>query len=70
MKINVSLTHALQDWFADDWITGVYQPRTYRMEGYQAVHTYEQGTRYNRSEVTEFDMVQRTVDAHKVTLNR
>ena len=58
------------DWFADDWITGVYQPRAYKMHTFKAVHTYEKGTRYNHSIITEPDMVQKTIDRDKYILDR
>ncbi len=60
----------MQDWFADDWITGVYQPRAYKLPDYKAIHTYEKGTRYNHSEITEFDLVQRTIERDKAALDK
>ena len=44
------------DWFADDWITGVYSPeRCRKVPGTRIKHTMEQGVRY----VVHFEKAQR-----------
>ena len=58
------------DWYADDWITAVYQPRAYKSDTHKAIHTYELGTRYNHTEIREPDLVMKTIDREKIVINR
>ena len=57
------------DWWADDWISGVYgRDRTRKLESVSAIHTGEKGTRYNHS-WTAPEVLTKRILQDRVTLN-